>query len=150
MIGASLVLLVIAADAGCQTQREPEITPEQARAAPGDQPRHRVVAPQEPEITPEQARAALLKLDSLPGFLIGEHDFIRRDLKTGAVARASDSVVTIGRFVSCNLKEKTWQMHVSGGASAPSRLHYSAGANGEFEFQADGTWRAILLGSYIT
>jgi hypothetical protein len=126
MIGASVILLVIAADAGCQTQTQREL-----------------------EITPEQARSALLKLDSLPRYLSGEADPIRLDLKTGAIARTNDSVVTIGKFFSCNLKEKTWKMSF-GLIGATPKMNFATSAEGKFEFQPNGTWRAIQTGSDIT
>ena len=75
----------------------------------------------EPEITPEQARAALLKLPSVRVITGGEDDPIFLDLKSGAVARTNDSVVTIGSFFSCNLKEKTWQMSVSNAVASLCR-----------------------------
>ncbi len=99
----------------------------------------------EPEITTEQARAALLELSSLRVLTGREDDPIVLDLKSGAIARTNGSSVTIGRFFSCNLKEKTWQMAVSN-----ARAHFAAAANGRFEFQSDGTWRAIQTGGYIT
>jgi len=131
MIGLSLILLAIAADAGCMGKDQVDVSSKKA--------------PMEPEITPEQARAALLKLGSLRVITGGEDDPIVLDLKSGVVARTNDSVVNIGRFFSCNLKEKTWQMNVSNPG-----MHFAAGANGNFEFQSDGTWRAIQSGGYIT
>ena len=104
---------------------------------------------EEPEITPEQARAALLKLNSLPRYLSGENDPIRLDLKTGAVTRINDPVATIGRFFSCNLKEKTWQMSFSITGATP-KMNFATGAHGKFEFQPDGTWKAIEGIDYIT
>ncbi len=101
--------------------------------------------PTEPELTPEQAREALLELHSLRVLTGREDDPIAVDLRSGAIARTNDSEVTIGRLFSCNLKEKTWRMAVSN----PSR-HFYAGANGRFEFQSDGTWRAIQITKYIT
>jgi hypothetical protein len=102
----------------------------------------------EPEITPEQARAALLKLGSLRVITGGEEDPIALDLKSGAIAWTDGSNVTIGRFFSCNLKEKTWHMAVDNGRTG--RMHFKAGANGKFEFQSDGTWRAMGGLRYIT
>jgi hypothetical protein len=131
MIGVSLILLAIAADAGCTGKDQVDVSSKKAQT--------------EPEITPEQARAALLKLASVRVITGGEDDPIVLDLKSGAVARTNDSVVTIGRFFSCNLKEKTWRMSVGD----PS-WHFAAGANGNFEFRSDGTWRAIQRGGYIT
>ena len=123
MIRASLILVAIAAPAGCLGKHHPS----------------------EPEITPEQAREALLKLDSLRVLTGGVDDPIAVDLRTGAIARANDGAVTIGRLFSCKLQQKTWFMVVSN----PSR-HFRAGASGKFEFQSDGTWRAIQINSYIT
>jgi hypothetical protein len=98
-----------------------------------------------PEISPEQARSALLRLGSLRVITGGEDDPIALDLKSVAVARTNGSVVTIGRFFSCNLKEKTWEMSVSNRS-----LRFAAGAKGKFIFQWDGTWLAIETSSYIT
>jgi hypothetical protein len=98
-----------------------------------------------PEISPEQARAALLRLGSLRVITGGDDDPIALDLKSGAVARTNGSVVTIGRFFSCNLKETTWEMSVSNRG-----LRFAAGAKGKFIFQWDGTWLAIETSSYIT
>jgi hypothetical protein len=121
MIGAPLILLAIAADAGCLSKEQP------------------------PEITAEQARAALLKHTSLRVIFGGEDDPIALDLKSGAIARTDDSVVTIGKFFCCNLKERTWRMSVSNPA-----IHFATGANGYFEFQSDGTWRAVTTDRFIT
>src|SRR5262245_54678278 len=84
----------------------------------------------EAAITPEQARAALLKLGSLRVVTGGEDDPIAVDLRSGVIAWTDGSNVTIGRFFSCNLQEKTWRMGVTNGRTG--RLHFSAGANGRF------------------
>jgi hypothetical protein len=125
IICASLILLVIAATAAYLGKKHADTA-----------------------ITPEQARSALLKLRSLRVLTGGEDDPIAVDLRSGAIAWTDGSSVTIGRFFSCNLKEKTWQMAVSNGRTG--RGHFSAGANGRFEPQSDGTWLAIETGGYIT
>jgi len=135
MLGASLILLAIAADAGCRRKNHLDVSSKKTQM--------------EPEITAEQARAALLKLDGLPRYHSGEDDPILVDLKYGVVARPSNSVVRFGKIFSCNLKEKTWHMRFSNNAANP-RWHFSTGANGKFEYQSDGTWRAIKTGYYIT
>jgi hypothetical protein len=136
MIRASLILLAISANAGCIGKDQLDVSSKKKRV--------------EPQITPEQARAALLKLGSLRTFTGGEDSLIRLNLKSGAVARTNDSVVTIGRFYSCNLKERTWRMEVVVGNVSNPRMHYSAGAEGRFEFQSDGTWRAVQTSGYQT
>jgi hypothetical protein len=98
-----------------------------------------------PEISPEQARAALLRLGSLRVITGGEDDPIALDLKSAAVSRTNGSVVTIGKYFSCNLKEKTWEMSVSNRG-----LRFAAGAKGKFIFRWDGTWVAIETSSYIS
>jgi hypothetical protein len=127
LIGVSLILLAIAADAGCVGKDQVDVFSKKAQT--------------DPELTREQARAALLKLVSIRIITGGEGDPIVLDLKSGAVARTNDSVVTIGSFFSCSLKEKTWRMSVSN-----PRMHFAGDANGNFEFQSDGTWRAIQKG----
>ena len=89
-----------------------------------------------------------MKLGSLRVVTGGEDDPIAVDLRSGAIAWTNGSSVTIGRFFSCNLKEKTWHMAVDNGRAG--RAHFAAGANGRFELQSDGTWRAIETDSYIT
>jgi hypothetical protein len=130
-MGASLIVLAIPAAAGCTGKHGPDGRGEPARTGP--------------EITPEEARAALLKLDSLRVVTGGEFDPVVLDLKFGAISRTNASVVTIGKFFSCNLKAKTWQM----GLRNP-QTHFGAGASGRFEFQSDGRWRAIKESGYIT
>ena len=98
-----------------------------------------------PEISPEQARAALLRLGSLRVITGGEDDPIALDLKSGSVVRTNGSVVNIGRYFSCDLKEKTWEMRVSNRG-----LRFAAGAKGKFFFQWDGTWLAVETSSYIS
>jgi hypothetical protein len=132
--GASLLVVAIMAAAGCLGKHRPDVPGEKTRMAT--------------EITPEQARAALLRLHSLRVLTGGEDDPILLDLKSGAIAQTDGSSVTIGRFCSCNLKEKTWQMAFSNGRAG--RAHFSWGANGRFELQSDGTWLAIETGGYIT
>ena len=131
MIRAELMLLGIAVETGCLGKDQSDVSAKQTQMAPA--------------ITPEQARAALLKLGSLRMITGGVDDPIFLDLKSGAVVQTEDSVVTIGRYFFCNLKEKTWRMSVSN-----PRIHFFAGANGRFERQSDGTWRAIRKTSYIT
>jgi hypothetical protein len=135
MIRAALILLVLAAAVGCRG-RDLDATCKKAHA--------------EPEVTPEQARAALFKLDTLPRYEGGENDRILLDLKSGAVARTSDSIVTIGKFFSLNLKEKTWRMSVSFEYPGHPKMNFSAAVNGKFEYQSDGSWRAIQTGGYMT
>ncbi len=130
IIGASLILLTMAS-AGCLGKKHPDVPGEKTQT--------------NPTITPEQARAALLKLGSLRVLTGGADDPIAVDLRSGSIARTDSSSVTIGKFFSCNLKEKTWQMAVSN----PS-IHFRAGANGTFELQSDGTWLAIQTGRFIT
>jgi hypothetical protein len=89
-----------------------------------------------------------LKLSSLRVVAGGEDDPIAVDLRSGAIAWTSGSSLTIGRFISCDLKEKTWRMAVDNGRAG--RLHFAAGASGRFEWQSDGTWRAIVTDSFIT
>ena len=134
IIGASLLVVAIVAAAGCLGKHRPDV--------PGKK------TPMETEITPEQARAALQRLRSLRVLTGGEDDPVFLDLKSGAIAGTDGSSVTIGKFFSCNLKEKTWQMAVSNGRTG--RAHFSAGANGRFELQSDGTWLAIETGGFIT
>jgi hypothetical protein len=136
MIRATLIFLVVAATVGCGGRGPVKATSKKTLP--------------EPEITPEQARAALLKLDSLPRYKSGENDPILLDLKSGAVARTSDSIATIGKVFSLNLKEKTWRMSVSFEYAGHPKMNFAAGANGKFEYQSDGTWRAIQTGGYIT
>ena len=95
-------------------------------------------------ITPEQARAALLELKSIRVISGGEDDPVFVNLKTGAITWTSGSTVNIGSFISCNLNDRTWKMEVGDGA----RFH--ASANGTFERQSDGTWRAIQTGGSIS
>ena len=97
------------------------------------------------EITAEEARAALLNLRSIRVITGGKDDPIYVDLTTGSVARVSDSTVTIGKFITCNLKENTWEMS----AAAPD-IHFFAHSKGRFERQADGTWLAINMGGSIS
>ena len=78
----------------------------------------------------------------------GEDDPIALDLKSGAIAWTDGSNVTIGRFFSCNLKEKTWHMAVDNGCTG--RMHFVAGANGKLEPQSDGTCLAMGGLSYIS
>jgi hypothetical protein len=136
MIRATLILLVVAAAVGCRGRAPVNATSKKAQAAP--------------EITPEQARAALLKLTGLPRFRSGEDDPILQDLKSGTVARTRDSIVTIGKFFSLNLKEKTWRMNVDFEYAGHPKMNFSAAANGKFEYQSDGSWRAIQTGGYMT
>jgi hypothetical protein len=131
MVRTSLILFAIASTAGCVGKGPVDVSTKKPLV--------------DPEITPEQARAALLKLPSIRVITGGEDDPNVLDLKSGAVARTDDSVVTIGRFFSCDLKKKTWEMHVSN-----PRAHFAAGGKGYFEFQSDGTWRAMETESYIT
>jgi hypothetical protein len=130
----SLILLAIAAEAGCPAKDHFDVPSKKTQTVP--------------EISPEQARAALLNLGTLPVITGRDDDPLILDLKLGAVVRTDDSVVTIGRFFSCDLKKKTWRMSVSN--SGTGRLHWSAGADGHFEIQSDGTWRAIQASGYIT
>jgi hypothetical protein len=125
IIGASLILLAIAAG-GVYLWKKP----------------------MEPAITPEQARAALLKLGRLRVITGGEGDPIAVDLRSGAITWTDASRLTIGRFFSCNLREKTWRMAFSNGRTG--RAHFSTGANGRFEWQSDGTWLAIETDRFIT
>jgi hypothetical protein len=134
IISASLLLVAIMAAAGCLGKHSPDVLGKKTQI--------------ETEITPEQARAALLKLRSLRVLTGGEDDPIFLDLKSGAIARTGGTSVTIGRFFSCDLKKKTWQMAVGNGRTG--KAHFSAGANGRFELQSDGTWLAIETGGYIT
>jgi hypothetical protein len=136
MIRATLFLLAIGTTFGCQGRDSVNASSKKAQT--------------EPEITLEQARAALLKLDSLPRYRSGENDPILLDLKSGAVAQTSDSIVTIGRFFSLNLKEKTWRMSVHFEYPGHPKMNFSAAANGKFEYQSDATWRAIQTGGYMT
>jgi hypothetical protein len=99
----------------------------------------------EQPITPEQARAALLELKSIRVITGDEDDPILKDLRSATIARTNESRITIGRFISCNLKERTWQMSVGN-----PEIHFHATINGNFEPQSDGTWRAIRTGGSIT
>jgi hypothetical protein len=112
-----------------------------AKAEPQKEALERVVQ----EITAEQARAALLQLRDIRVITGGEDDPIFRDLKTSPITRADDSRVTIGKFISCNLKENTWRMELHNDA-----IHFHAKANGRFERQLDGSWKAIQTSGYIT
>ncbi len=134
MIRATLILLVVAAAVGCRGRDPVPATRKYT---------------QEPEITPEQARGALLKLDRLPRYESGENDPILLDLKSGAVTRTGD-FVSIGRFFSFNPNEKTWRMSVRFEYPAHAKMNFSAGANGRFELQSDGTWLAIQAGGHIS
>ena len=102
-----------------------------------------------PEITPEQARAALLELRCVRAFTGGEDDPAVLELKQGAIVRVSDSVVKIGRFFSCNLKEKTWRMGYGIPGDTPKR-GFSVEAEGRFECPPNGTWRAVGAITSIT
>ena len=110
IIGASLILLAIAAGGVYLWNK-----------------------PMEPAITPEQARAALLKLGRLRVITGGEGDPIAVNLRSGAIAWTDASRLTIGRFFSCNLREKTWQMAFSNGRTGTARTFprvRMAGLNG--------------------
>jgi hypothetical protein len=128
---ASLFLAAIASAAGCLGRDDAAARTEKAETK---QP-----------ITPEQARTALLKLKSIRVLTGGEDDPIFVDLKTGAIAWTSESTVTIGKFISCNLTERTWRMGV-----ANPDAQFFANAHGRFECHADGTWQAIETGSSIS
>ena len=136
MIRACLILLTISAEPGCRGKDQFDASREKTQVPP--------------QITPEQARAALLKLDKLPRYSGGESDPIHLDLKNGAVARLNDSRVTIGKFFSIDLKKKSWEMSFHIRVAPVSKMNFSTGANGKFEFTSDGTWRAIIEGRYIT
>jgi hypothetical protein len=101
--------------------------------------------PPEPEITAEEARAALLKCPDIRVIRSGEDDPIFVDLKSGAIVQTNSTNVRIGKFVTCNLKNKLWKF----GVSNPS-MHFSAHVDGRFELQPDGTWRAILTSKVIS
>ena len=103
----------------------------------------------EPIITAEQARAAILKLNEFPRLRGGEDDPIFKGLKHGAIDQTNDPDVKIGNYFSCNLKEKTWKMnyHIRGKTAKSS---FSCSANGTFELQFDGTWKATQTGGHIT
>jgi hypothetical protein len=133
IISASLLLVAIMA-AGCGGKHRADV--------PG--PETQI----ETELTPEQARAALLKLRSWRVLTGREDDPIFLDLKSGPIARTDGSRVKIGRLFSCDLKERTWQMAFSNGRTG--KAHFSTSANGRFELQSDGTWRAIETGGHIT
>ena len=101
IISAVLLLVAIMSAAGCVGKHRPDVPGTKAQI--------------ETELTPEQARAALLKLRSWRVLTGREDDPIFLDLKSGAVARTDGSRVTIGKFFSCDLKERTWQMAFSNG-----------------------------------
>jgi hypothetical protein len=131
VISASLILLVAVSAAGYLGRKHTDAVVEQTQT--------------EPDITPEEARAALLNLGTLAVLTGGENDRIIVDLRNGAVKWRHESNVTIGKFISCNLTEKTWEMEVHN-----FEMHFAAGASGKFERQSDGTWRAIVTERYIS
>jgi hypothetical protein len=130
----SLILLAVATEAGCPANDQPDLPSAKTQI--------------EPELSPEQARAALLNFDGLPVVTGRDDDPVILDVKLGAIVRTDESVVTIGRFVSCDLKKKAWRIRVSN--SGTGRLHWSAGSDGHFEMQSDGTWRAVRTSGYLT
>ena len=103
---------------------------------------------QEPEIRPEQARAALLALDSLRAIKRGKDEPVFLDLKRGELFRTDDATLRIGKFITCDPKQKTWQMSISNGLKG--RLHYSENVQGIFQRQPDGSWRAIRTGGSVS
>jgi hypothetical protein len=131
VIAACLILLSIASAAGCLSRDDAAARTETTQT--------------QQQITAEQARAALLNLESIRVLTGGEDDPIFVDLQTGTIAWTNESTVKIGRFISCNLKDNTWQMTVGN-----PRIHFHADANGIFERESDGTWRAIQTGASIT
>jgi hypothetical protein len=126
-LAGSLVLLLLVGAAGCLRTVDPEALTEP------------------PQITAEEARAALLKLESIRVISGKENDPVYVDLKSGAITRVSDSKVEIGSFISCNLKENTWEMSIGN-----PEIHFHARASGTFERQPNGTWRAIQTGGSIS
>lgn len=98
-----------------------------------------------PPITPEQARAALLKLNIR--VLTGkEDDPVWVNLRDGLIVRTGATKVKIGDFCSCDLDKGTWDV----GFAIETEPTFHFGANGRFERQTDGTWRAIQTGGHIT
>ena len=71
-----------------------------------------VSAEGQPNITPDLARAALLELESIRVFTGDDTDPIFLDLQSGTVTWLDESTVTIGRFMTCNLEEGTWDMTI--------------------------------------
>lgn len=100
------------------------------------------------KISAGEARESLLKLKSLRVISGDDNDPVFKDLKTGAIVETETGEIRIGNFIRCDLKKKTWRMHIG----VPSMLGrpFAAGAEGIFERQPDGTWAAVEKESYIT
>lgn len=133
-IGGSLMLVVASCVVGCPAKDRPKTPDEKSHL--------------EPEIGPKQARAALLALDSLRAIKGGKDDPVFLDVKRGEISRMDGSTLKIGKFITCDPKQKTWQMSISNGPRG--RLHYSEEVQSRVERKPDGSWRAIRAGGYVS
>jgi hypothetical protein len=78
-------------------------------------------------------------------FLGGQSGPFSVHLKDGEIVWKDPTTVSIGKFIRCDLKQKSWRLSIT----VPA-LHYDAFASGTFEYQRDGSWLASLKSGGIT